>query len=105
MSLYQCENCGCMENTALGLYACRNMKDMYNWTGKEHLQGKKLCCVCAPTHYLGGTATKYGKWHNQFSRVFLPKGKFWTNGKGNLEHIETKSERYRDYALEQEEGT
>lgn len=63
MSLYQCEQCGCQENTATGCY----------W-GRE----KKLCSFCGD-----------GEWHGKFKRKFLPKGLFKTNRVGNLEHKET----------------
>jgi hypothetical protein len=42
MSLFKCQKCGCIENTALGRY----------WGAKE-----KLCSECAT-----------GKWHNAFPK-------------------------------------
>jgi hypothetical protein len=42
MSLFRCEECGCVENTAIGCY----------W-GKD----KKLCSECGR-----------GKWHGQFEK-------------------------------------
>ncbi|MGB3724971.1 MAG: hypothetical protein WA981_04330 [Glaciecola sp.] len=30
-----------------------------------------------------------GEWHDKFERRYLPKGEFFTNGNGNLEHKET----------------
>lgn len=75
MSLYQCEECGCRENTALGSY----------W-----MQEEKLCSACAPSEFSDGSKNKRGGgWHGRFPRLFLPKGEFKTNKDGNLEHIAT----------------
>lgn len=63
MSLYQCEDCGCRENTATGAY----------W-GRD----RKLCSACDT-----------GEWHGKFPRMFLPKGMFVTDRHGNLAHKET----------------
>lgn len=63
MSLYQCEECGGRENTALGAY----------W-GRD----RKLCSECGK-----------GEWHGKFRKLLLPKGMFVTNRQGNLAHKET----------------
>ena len=64
MSLFQCDNCGAMDNTALADY---------------YYEGdKKLCSECA-----------FGTWHGKFRKIYLPKDEFRTDGKGNLEHIKT----------------
>lgn len=73
MSLYQCEACGCRENTALGSY----------W-GKD----VKQCSLCA-----------FGEWHGRFPRLMLPKGMFITNGEGNLEHKETGETDLKKYEI------
>ena len=99
MSLFQCESCGCCENTALSNYHTRGTKI---WPGKY--RDKKLCSACGPPEYSDGGKTKYGKWHGRFARTFLPKGEFKTNMVGNLEHIGTGSEQYHKYELEREEG-
>jgi len=102
MSLFQCEVCGCVENTAL---ACQGIGDTdfimrwFDWKGFEDRKGKLLCSACAPTKYSDGVLTGYGKWHNEFTRTFLPLGKFKTNGVGNLEHIETGDEDYSKYDI------
>ncbi|MFM0487956.1 hypothetical protein [Paraburkholderia graminis] len=101
MSLYQCEHCGCCENTALGMQP-RTPAKWFDWTGIEDREGKHLCSACGPTRYSQGTPTEYGKWHGQFDRVFLPMGKFKTNRVGNLEHIETGTEDFRSFALAKE---
>lgn len=80
MSVYQCDECGCAENTALGWYHCRDMKDM---VPAKYL-GKKLCSACGPTHYLNGDKTDLGKWHGSFERTFYPKGTMETDDNGNL---------------------
>jgi len=98
MSLYQCEHCGCCENTALGHYWCRD-HDVYDWTNIEGRAGMKLCSACAPSKFRDGTSTGKGSWHDEFDRVFLPKGMFKTNARGTLEHIETGSEDFRSYEI------
>ena len=69
MPLYKCAKCGCVENTALGLYWTREImiKD-YDWTGLEEYRGKPLCSECAPAKYIDGTPTSFGKWHNRFPK-------------------------------------
>jgi len=85
MSIYQCDNCGCAENTSLGAYHSRNSERL---TPAGFL-GKKLCSACAPTTFANGKANDRfnGLWHGRFKRVFLPKGEFFTNNQGNIEHI------------------
>lgn len=93
MSLFQCDICGCMDNTALAigepLAGSKSYTKIFNWTGMEERTGKELCSSCAPALYSDGTKTKFGKWHNQFDRYFLAKGEFFTNDSGNLEHKES----------------
>ena len=66
MSLFQCEKCGCAENTSA------------SWSKYWASGGEPLCSACTD-----------GTWHGKFPREFLPKGEFITNNDGNLEHIET----------------
>ncbi|MBU9200273.1 hypothetical protein KTD31_02485 [Burkholderia multivorans] len=99
MSLFQCHSCGCCENTATSNQGFSMFPESFDWSGKEALKGFRLCSACGPTRFKDGTATGGGKWHDVFARVFLPKGMFKTNKRGNLEHIETGSEDYRSYAL------
>jgi hypothetical protein len=101
MSLFQCERCGCCENTALACQGCDGYAvTFFDWTGIEDRKGKKLCSACAPTEYADGGLTQYGKWHGQFPRVFLPMGMFHTNHEGNLAHKETGDTDFRKYAIE-----
>ena len=101
MSLFQCENCGCVENTALscqgiGKFAAK----WFNWNGIEDRKGKKLCSECAPPKHNDGTDSGLGKWHGEFPQIFLPMGMFKTNKEGNLAHIDTGDTDYREYAIQ-----
>lgn len=104
MSLFQCENCGCCENTALASQGCKGaFEEFFDWSYAPERKGLLLCSACAPTHYSDGSQTRYGEWHKVFPRVYLPKGVFFTNRMGNLEHKETGSDKYHEYALEKPE--
>lgn len=100
MSLYQCEVCGCCENTALAAQGFTWMADLFDWSYAPEREGKRLCSACGPVMYRDRTPTKYGKWHDQFERVFLPLGMFVTNCRGNLAHHETGDEDFRKYRIE-----
>jgi hypothetical protein len=88
MSLYQCERCGCRENTALAMQPKMPTR-WFDWTGIEDRRGKHLCSVCMPTRYADGSPTDGGVWHGEFERVYLPLGEFHTNDRGNLQHTAT----------------
>lgn len=103
MSLYQCDYCGCCENTALGMQPGTPPR-WFDWAGIENRRGMELCSACMPTRFADGSPTECGKWHGEFDRVFLPKGKFKTNRRGNLEHIETGSEDFRSCAIKTEQA-
>ena len=101
MSLFQCEVCGCCENTALSCQGFKNITDCFDWSYAPEREGLKLCSACGPTQYAKDEGpTKYGKWHGVFKRVFLPKNQFHTNLAGNLEHTETGSEDVSSFAIE-----
>jgi len=105
MSLYQCQHCGCCENTALAMQGCDGYAvKFFDWTGFEDRKGKKLCSACAPTHYSDGKPSELGQWHGEFKRTFLPMGMFKTAKNGNLEHIETGEQEFSKYALAASEG-
>ena len=89
MSLYQCYECGCLENTALSNFWVRMADSEGKWRGVAS-QPWMLCSACEP---------RIRKWHGEFDRIFLPKGEFHTNGQGNLEHTATGSTAVRDFAL------
>lgn len=76
------------------------MPDIYDWSEIEDRKGKYLCCVCAPDYFSDGNPTGLGLWHNQFERVFLPKGEFFTNKEGNLEHKATGSINFRKFKID-----
>ena len=100
MSLFQCELCGCCENTAFASQGCNGYAEQFfDWTGIEDRKGKKLCSACAPTKYADGTPTDFGVWHEVFARTFLPTGKFRTASNGNLEYIENGDQDFRKYAI------
>lgn len=102
MSLFQCDNCGCVENTALSAQGFKWLADSFDWSEIPERKGMMLCSACGPTVYRDGEKAKeFGKWHRRFARVYLPKGMFKTNNVGNLEHIETGSEDYHQYALKE----
>ena len=86
MSLYQCEKCGCIENTAIGFFHCRNT-DWFSEYQKGTKKGMKLCSVCGPIKTSDGNVTKYGKWHGRFRRRFFPKGTLYTDQEGNIRKI------------------
>ena len=99
MSLFQCENCGCVENTALASQGFKDIADCFDWKGVEERKGMLLCSACGPLLELDGLPTGYGVWHKMFDRVYLPKGMFKTASNGNLEHIETGEQDYKKYAI------
>lgn len=81
MSLYQCEKCGCVENTALGHYHCRNAKEMW---ADEYI-GKSLCSECGPAEYKDGEKCRdLGKWHGRFEKIIYPLGSLYTDKEGNV---------------------
>lgn len=100
MSIYQCEHCGCRENTATGNYAFRRKVEWFDWTGMEDRKGKALCSACTPRNRPeGGVWEDFGHWHGRFPRLFLPKGMFITDRQGNLAHKETGDTEIYKYAI------
>lgn len=99
MSLFQCENCGCVENTALSCQGIKQVTEWFDWAGIEERKGLLLCSACAPTKHEDGTPSKLGVWHGQFSRRYLPKGLFKTNRYGDLEHIENGDTDFNKYVI------
>ena len=97
MSLFQCENCGCVENTALSNQGY-TFTSIYDWSYNPELKGKQLCSACGPEYYVDGKLVNNG-WHNKFPRKFLPINTFFTNAEGNLEHKETGSTDYNNYVV------
>lgn len=90
MSLFQCQHCGCKENTALASTYSWISPESYDWTGIEDRKGKRLCSACLPERYADGTATGHGKWHGRFERTFLEKDMYETDHEGNLKRKKEK---------------
>jgi hypothetical protein len=65
MALFICENCGCIENTALGFYWGREFVKFKD----ESMDGKALCSECAPSHFADGTRAGRCVWHGRFEKV------------------------------------
>jgi hypothetical protein len=104
MSLFQCQHCGCCENTALSWQGFAEfIAKRCDWTGIEERKGLKLCSACAPAKFAGGTDTGMGKWHGRFARTFLPRGMFRTNNEGNLAHVESGDTDFTKYAVPEPE--
>lgn len=101
MSLFQCDVCGCCENTSfVGVGKFKLFLEDYDWSYAPDRRGKQLCCVCGPRYYKDGNPLDYcGKWHNEFPRIFLPLGMFVTNAVGNLAHAVTGDENFGAYSL------
>lgn len=130
MSLFQCSKCGCIENTACtsGYHMMWQMdkRDVEAAASYRKVLGLaeddmfgNYCSACSPIWFTpeggygigpgpvgqgnGLMGDVYGVWHGKFKRTFLPKGKFHTNGDGNLSHIETLDTNVDKYALESED--
>jgi hypothetical protein len=64
MSLFVCDLCGHVDNTALGHYWGKNFDSF----GPE-LKGKALCSECMPDTYSDGSPNEDGgKWHGKFPK-------------------------------------
>lgn len=100
MSIFQCERCGCAENTAAGVGMFYHSPSSFDWSYAPELEGKRLCSACGPRLLEWGKPTiTEGKWHGLFPRVFLPFGLYETNAQGNLVHRETKNPKYTRHAI------
>tara|TARA_B100001057_G_scaffold463613_1_gene517879 strand:+ start:97489 stop:97860 length:372 start_codon:yes stop_codon:yes gene_type:complete len=85
MSIFQCQVCGCAENTACGWFHTRFNERL----NKPEDLGIAKCSACGPQTYPSGDDNKNfnGEWHGRFKRRFLPHGEFFTNEQGNIEHV------------------
>lgn len=103
MSMFQCQNCGCAENTALTSgYLTFLHKDL-DFVGIESRVGKRLCSACTPSNFVGGgVVDKGGQWHGRFPRRFLEKGAYVTNKEGNLAHCTTGELDYHKHSKDEE---
>ena len=85
MSLYQCEKCGCVENTACGhywsaIFGREMFSDYQNGTNEKML----LCSACGPLKFKNGESTDFGKWHGIFRQRFFELNSLYTDGSGNV---------------------
>ena len=104
MSLFQCDNCGCLENTALTFCGSKQMQffvekeNIAKYKQQLGLKDDELfgnyCSACCP---LGN-----GEWHGELDRIYLPKKMFETASNGNLRHKETLEEDIEKYILRRE---
>jgi hypothetical protein len=99
MPLFQCQKCGCVDNSATGHYWRANRVEKYDWTGLEEFKGKILCAVCGPRFYASGAPTEFGVWHKRFKRDFLPLGQFEENSEGGLTNKENGDRNYTQYYI------
>ncbi len=67
MSLYICDRCHTIENTALGMF--NRTSAHKRWFGDAIEEGEKLCSACTPALFADGSPNrKGGTWHNEFHR-------------------------------------
>ena len=68
MSLFICDKCGCVDNTACGGTYWIHRSDMYS--GENSWADKLVLCVeCKPKEYSDGSIDdNAGKWHNEFKK-------------------------------------
>lgn len=74
MSIYVCDRCGCIENSAYGSYYLTNFgRDNAEYGMPE---GELWCHACCPHTKADGTKVpepyrlhNYGNWHNRFDRI------------------------------------
>lgn len=106
MSLFQCDKCGCMENTALTNAGHSQLKYLYQDETEFLADCRKrlglepdaplgnYCSACTPIWYtesgdlgIGSNPNpqpEEGLWHGKFERIFYPLGSMRTNREGNL---------------------
>jgi len=87
MSLFQCDNCGCIEKTHLSSQAFCIAPHNYNWAYAPERKGKRLCSACGPVAFVSGDPTpSAGEWHKKFPRYALPINSCYTDDEGNVIH-------------------
>lgn len=101
MVIYQCENCGCVEESTRGNLHTWHLPEMYSWANIEYRRGMKLCSACSPIYYADGKRNVIitGRWHDAFERIYLPLGMFTTGADGSLVHKETGDKNYMHYRV------
>ena len=71
MSIFRCDNCGALENTATSRFWFRIWTAEMLGDGKPPLDGKVLCSECDPA---------IGKWHGIFPREFYDPERHYLDG-------------------------
>lgn len=123
MSLFQCDRCGCVENTALseGGYLISGLvtedeppeivKSYKAAVGlKEEEPFGNYCCVCCPMQFDKKGEFKIfeekdrRQWHSDFPRTFLAKGEWETDERGNLRNKKTGQVGWKGQAVPAPEG-
>lgn len=123
MSIFQCNKCGCAENTALTrCYHCTLNREEEHpaITSYREIVGLKpgerfghYCSACCPVWFTEKgdygvgpnpkpSADKWeggGLWHGRWERMFLPLGEFETNQVGNLQRKGTTDDQVSKWAI------
>lgn len=80
MSIYVCDRCHTIENSALGMF--NRARAHKRWFGDAIQEGEKLCSSCAPSHFVDGSPNrKGGKWHDAFNRELATPD--WIHAQGD----------------------
>ncbi len=88
MSVFICDSCSALENSAVGHYHCRNSKDHVM---PEYL-GKALCSECATEDVFTFKdrtfqRTTPGKWHNHFPKEIMTEERVKEIGPENFVYL------------------
>lgn len=66
MGVFVCDNCNCVENTALGHYWGRGTIKFKD----SSKNGKALCSACTPKEFDDGSKDeRFGQWHGHFPKI------------------------------------
>ena len=66
MSLFQCEVCGCRENTAHSMPGFKGITKCYDWSFAPERDGLLVCSACGPSHEARGSGSGFVKWYGKF---------------------------------------
>ncbi|OWK41206.1 hypothetical protein PSOLE_36090 [Pseudomonas oleovorans subsp. oleovorans] len=61
MSLFQCEVCGCRENTAHSMPGFKGITECYDWSFAPERDGLLVCSACGPSHEARGSGSGFVK--------------------------------------------
>lgn len=99
------------EQTALVSRDAKQKNHLAKWRATMGLSPKEpfgpYCCVCSPVWYssqgdYGDGPNPDAKWHDVFSRDFLPIGEWEMGAKGDLQHRRTRETDYRPHIIRSE---